>query len=364
MIRSIHYLRGLAALLVVCFHFRAYLNDISEHSDWGERLFASGAFGVDLFFIISGFIICFATRRTEPRLLLSYVLKRVFRIYPLLICSLLFFYFAFDHQDQSLLRSLVPLHADYSKSGPFFGYNLLSPVWTLTYELFFYGLFFIALALSHKHRKEVGIGLVVLLFVGFQWGLYQGIDLSAYQKVEVALSAGLEPIVAVFSSPMILEFVYGMLIYMVYERLPEKPPAYAAVLSIVLIGLAILATIGLFSDFFYGHGPLRWGLPAALLVVALLVYEKFNGIAKISFLLWLGDISFSLYLTHILLIKWLRKYELITNLSGASVFAIAVLLSLLLSTVAYVLIEKQGIRLCRDLLSKRKLRSTQLGVLF
>ena len=80
MIKSVHYLRGLAALIVVLFHFRYYLNDhYEQHQQLGDALFANGAFGVDLFFIISGFIICYATERTETKPLMSYVLKSTLR---------------------------------------------------------------------------------------------------------------------------------------------------------------------------------------------------------------------------------------------------------------------------------------------
>src|SRR5699024_4647506 len=94
-IKGIQYLRGLAALMVVYFHFRYYLNDIYSKQDLGEFLFKNGAFGVDLFFIISGFIICFATQRDEERPLLSYASKRFFRIYPLLVVSLIAFVLLF-----------------------------------------------------------------------------------------------------------------------------------------------------------------------------------------------------------------------------------------------------------------------------
>jgi peptidoglycan/LPS O-acetylase OafA/YrhL len=68
MVKSIHYLRGIAALFVVLFHLRGYVNNTYVQSNLGDLLFVNGAFGVDLFFVISGFIICFATQK---RILLS-----------------------------------------------------------------------------------------------------------------------------------------------------------------------------------------------------------------------------------------------------------------------------------------------------
>ncbi|HBE5860281.1 TPA: acyltransferase, partial [Escherichia coli] len=60
-IKTIHYLRGIAALLVVCFHIREYINGVYAQQNLGDLLFLSGASGVDLFFIISGFIIAMST---------------------------------------------------------------------------------------------------------------------------------------------------------------------------------------------------------------------------------------------------------------------------------------------------------------
>lgn len=91
MVFSVHYLRGLAAVIVVCFHYRYYINDSFSNINLGDFLFSNGAYGVDLFFIISGFIICYSTRRPEKLPALSFGLKRFFRIYPLLFASLILF---------------------------------------------------------------------------------------------------------------------------------------------------------------------------------------------------------------------------------------------------------------------------------
>src|SRR5699024_8487569 len=102
MVFSIHYLRGLAALIVVCFHYRYYLNDSFSGINLGDVLFSNGAFGVDLFFIISGFIICYSTRRTENFPALTFGMKRFFRIYPVLFFSLILFILFFDIEDHSM----------------------------------------------------------------------------------------------------------------------------------------------------------------------------------------------------------------------------------------------------------------------
>lgn len=357
MIKSVHYLRGVAALIVVFFHFRYYLNDYYDNANLGDTLFANGAFGVDLFFIISGFIICYATQRPEPKPLLSYVLKRFFRIYPLLLISLIAFYFLFGDNNTSVLRSFLPLHADYSESGPFFGYNMLSPVWTLTYEIFFYGLFFIALMMSQRHRKWLVLLLIVAAFTVSQLFLNQQIELSAYTDFDYTSNAIAEPVIALLSSPMLLEFAYGIILFMSYKALPDFSEQVEKFIVTAALFIMAFSIIALYMPGFYGHGPVKWGLPSFLLLSAALIYERFKGLPTLAVLHFLGDISFSLYLTHVIMIKLIRKYEWDWGLDGVAAFTWAVVISLLMATVMHYLVEKNGIVICRKLLQRLNYQS-------
>lgn len=363
MIKSVHYLRGLAALVVVLFHFRYYLNDYySLYPQLGDVLFANGAFGVDLFFIMSGFIICYATERVEPKPLLAYVFKRVFRIYPLLIVCLVAFYFFFGDGQTSLWRSVVPLHADYTQPGPFFGYNMLSPVWTLTYEIFFYGLFFIGLSLSQRYRKSLAVALIVGLFLGAQWYVNQSITLSAQTQFDYGSNLVAQPVLALLSSPMLLEFAYGIVLYQLFRILPTGSSSTQrglVIVSVVVFGLAVVA---LFTSGFTGHGPLQWGLVAWVLLLAGLQYERLNGLPDLPVLYFLGNISFSLYLGHMIMIKLIRKYEWSLGLDGVAGLLWAVATSLVLATILYYGVEKNGIRLCRYVLQRMRYNENRFSL--
>ena len=59
-INSIECLRGISALLVVCYHYREFLNDITPKL--GHMLFENGRIGVDIFFVLSGFAIYLSTQ--------------------------------------------------------------------------------------------------------------------------------------------------------------------------------------------------------------------------------------------------------------------------------------------------------------
>src|SRR5699024_11149563 len=105
------------------------------------------------------------------------------------------------------------------------------------------------------------------------------------------------------------------------------------------IDLILLSAALCFSPLFYGHGPLRWGVPCFLLLLGAIVYERFNGIPSFKWLFFLGNISYSLYLTHILIIKAIRKYDIHFGLDGIAAFVFAVMLSIGIAALAYRLIE-------------------------
>ncbi len=359
MVLSVHYLRGLAALLVVCFHYRYYLNESFPVVDIGDILFSNGAYGVDLFFIISGFIICYSTERIEKFPALSFAMKRFFRIYPLLFVSLILFILFFDIEGHSLATSFVPLHADYEAKGPTYGFHLHSPVWTLTYEIAFYLLFMCALMLSQRYRKLIAALSIVALFLGLQFMVHGEIGFSAYQKADASVNSLLQPLVAIFSSPMVIEFALGIALYVIYRALPRLKPALRQRVAIPALIVAAVAALGLYLPFFYGHGPLNWGLPAFILLLALLVYEKQKGLPEIKSLVFLGNISFSLYLMHMIIIKLLRKYDIAQNSFGLVVFFAALVASIFVSYLSFVFIEQKSTQLCRTLL--QKLKASRLG---
>ena len=359
MVLSVHYLRGLAALLVVCFHYRYYLNESFPVVDIGDILFSNGAYGVDLFFIISGFIICYSTERIEKLPALSFAMKRFFRIYPLLFVSLILFILFFDIEGHSLPASFVPLHADYEAKGPTYGYHLHSPVWTLTYEIAFYILFMGALMCSQRYRKLIASASIIGLFLGLQYMVHGEIGFSAYQKADASVSSIVQPLVAIFSSPMIIEFALGIALYVIYRALPRLAPELRQRIAIPALIVAAVAAMGLYLPTFYGHGPLNWGLPAFILLLALLVYEKQKGLPEIKPLVFLGNISFSLYIMHMIIIKLMRKYEIAQDSFGLVVFVTALVASILVAYLSFVFIEQKSAQLCRNLL--KKIKSSRLG---
>lgn len=356
-VNSIHYLRGFAALMVVFYHLKANLNNVYAQENLGDLLFNSGAFGVDLFFIISGFIICYATDRKERNMASKYLVRRFFRIYPLLALSIIitFFVISVDPTLSFLLRSLIPLNANYSAGSPFFGYNLLGPAWTLTYEIAFYAIFLLAFIISHKHRWFISSVIIAILVFGIQEWQSGNITLLAYNNNSFANGSVMHAPLTFLASPLFLDFIYGMVIFKIHSIIKGFKVSDSVSFWIKLISMFVfsITALGILSVQVYGHGPILWGAWSAVLVLSGLVFETFSEIKENKALNVLGNISYSLYLTHAIVIEVFHKYTdtftLFNEQKGFSTVIYLVLISLFVAYMAFRFIEQPCILIGRKL---------------
>lgn len=317
---SIQALRGITALLIVLEHV---------------RFLSCGAFGVDVFFCISGFMIMFSTHKGAEH----FLVKRLVRILPLYylmtlatFLALLLFpgLFAVTSADLSfLVKSLLFLPFD-------IGGGVVQPLvrigWTVNCEIFFYLIFLIALHISHRLR-----------------GLISSVLLSAF-----VLAAWLLPSESVFLSfygnPVMLDFILGILCYHAADRLyglysSGRLPGLCFPLALfsgclVFFGLLFTRPFVNYSGF---RRPLVWGLPAAVLVLSCFVLEFYR--KPPLALVRLGDASFSLYLLHyypvMLLDRAVFDFGSYTSLRSLVGVALAVGISVTLALISHALVEKR-----------------------
>ncbi len=144
-------LRGFAAFYVLLHHLSSsYLG--LKHSIWGFP-FRFGQEGVLIFFLLSGFVICYShgSRQADARGFRTYLIKRGRRIYPIFVISLLVAYAIqcigarnFVPMDfRSLIGNLFMLQDHPDKPGVFLlPYKDNMPLWSLSYEWWFYMLFY------------------------------------------------------------------------------------------------------------------------------------------------------------------------------------------------------------------------------
>ena len=317
---SIQALRGITALFIVLEHIR-FLN--------------CGAFGVDIFFCISGFMIMFSTHKDSA----FFLRKRLIRILPLYYIMtagtfvlLMLFPGMFEQTTANpvfLLKSFLFIPFD-------IGDGVLQPLmrigWTVNCEIFFYILFFAAMKISHKFR-------------GFLCGLF----LAGITAVASLLPAP-PAFLAFYGNSVMLEFLYGIGAYYgawgLY-RLYQKHRLSRAVLhlsacSLLLCFAGLLATKP-FVNILGFRRPLVWGLPAFAIVMCSFLLGLY--VKRMPFpMVRLGDISFSLYLVHYYPVMLLDR--VIFDFSSFSCYALfgvgmALAVSIFLALISWAIVEKR-----------------------
>jgi peptidoglycan/LPS O-acetylase OafA/YrhL len=292
---SIQYLRGVAAIGVVLSHAAASLID-REHA---LIAFEFGSYGVDLFFVISGFIM-FYTTADDTMKPSQFFQRRLIRILPLyyLLTTVAF---ALAVAIPGAVNTLTSKPVDYLLSllfVPFFNEksHAIQPVlgmgWTLNYEMFFYLVFGVALVVSRGARMLGCLAIFAALAVG-------GTFLSTTN-----------PILLVYTNPITLEFVLGMAIgYAVVVHAAQLPRILLglAAASIVIVGLHV----GAFAPGAWSGAMPRFlvaGVPCAAIVGGAVWVERSLPWRDVPALLLVGDASYSLYLSHGLVLGVVRRF--------------------------------------------------------
>ncbi len=339
-------LRGIAALLVVMYHLRGYI-DGPAYLDAGERLFGSAACGVDLFFVISGFIMVHTTWRSvaTPRAALEFWIKRLARIWPVYVLLTFAYLIAAGHLSTTRWVELARAFAflpQHKLGPPFFGFAPLGVGWSLPYEVVFYLMFGAAL-FAGRWRWPAFVGLFLAFVIAIPMAISGTVQTSAYAEY-----AG-PKLLRLAANPMMWEFALGVAIGLVYRsRLQLRDRRVMG----SIVALAVAAEIWQYgSGFHSGQGPLGWGLVLAIMVLALAMWNKTNPIAMPRALVRLGDISFSLYLVHpiaiALLIRWLPDQ------TGVPFIIAATTLAIVLSAWSFRYLERGLAEWVRDRLLSR-----------
>lgn len=275
---SLQHLRGIAALMVVCVHLQVQLERMGYSGGWPGW----AATGVDIFFVLSGFLMWNTTagRDQGP---LEFYRRRIVRIVPLywLLTSVaVAVMVAAPRLMQSVRFDWLNVVGSYLFFFTPASTGRLEPVlvvgWTLNYEMLFYLVYGAALLLPAAWRFASTAAVIVLL---------------------VALgSLAASPVEAAYSSSIMLEFVFGMAVAWGWRRLQGQGGTAWPGLLLLVAGFAGL--IG--SDAWGVDMPraLACGVPAMMVVCGALLLERSGALPRWRGLRRLGDSSYSLYLSH------------------------------------------------------------------
>jgi peptidoglycan/LPS O-acetylase OafA/YrhL len=335
-------LRGIAVLLVVLTHGRTFLQGTSNEP-LANALFLPGAMGVDLFFLISGFIMVYTTRHASGiREAVLFAVKRFARIWPAFAVVTVLWIFVRDENAtffaeaqnlRALVKTLMLRPVDGSQA-PFFG--LVYPLaWTLVFEMYFYIVFGLSM-LAGRLRWFVLASWGALSLVLLP-ALYGGPTLDVMQRLEFR-SAYMH----VVSNPIIYEFMAGVVIGLLYLQPRIRIPSSAVAWQVAVCGVGFVLWHG-WSGAGGFHGPKGWGWPLALMLLALAIASKSITLTAPRWLVWSGTVSYSMYLTHFLaqawLMHWLERHGMLTH-SWNEVF-LALLLAIPVASLSHVLLERE-----------------------
>ncbi len=282
-VRSVQALRAIAALFVVLYHSTVLLHDRSLPRQ--TYTWENGNSGVDLFFVISGFIMVLSSQRLRQQAdgWSKFVQSRLIRVAPL--------YWLATAAKLALIMA-VPALALHTRTN---GWNaaasflflpscdaaghvvpILAIGWTLSFEMLFYAAFAAALFLSLNPLLVVAPAM------------------AALAALSLARQASW-PAVTVLADPIVLEFVLGMAAGSLFlARDLRQVPRLVA----VLVGALGLAALVLLPTHDRWERVLVWGVAAAATLWAALAIEPWAGRAIPKPLVAIGEASYSLYLTH------------------------------------------------------------------
>jgi exopolysaccharide production protein ExoZ len=338
---SLQVLRGFAASLVVFHHaaraFTANWPADAVHPSFRifsyERIVGAGAIGVDVFFLISGFIMVFVSTPyvNHEKPARDFIIRRAIRVYPMYaiataaVIAIAFIRF-YRHSSIDTLPpiALTRIIAAFTFVPTFDENGNVQPIlgvgWTLFYEMFFYVCFATVVAIFGR-RIVAPLAVIFCSAIAIAWML-----------------GGQDAISRFFGNTIVFEFLFGCAIGGLFQR-QAISSAYAW--PLLFIGLALMLAGSAFA-FPESTRFIFWGIPSMILLLSCLKLELAN-IKCPRLLLLLGDASYSVYLVHVLIIyesrDIARKITDLSKLPGDLAVLLFACLAIVCGTIVYRLVE-------------------------
>lgn len=317
-------LRGMAALSVVIFHYFFRYNQIYGHENLAVEWSYLGHYGVHLFFMVSGFVIFWTLDKAKRPL--DFLVSRFSRLYPVYWAAVVvtfsaIYTFGLSGREVSInsaIANILMFH-EYLKIP-----HVDGVYWTLTVELTFYFWIFLIYLSSNLNKVEGIFSLLVVVSIAHSLG-FVSIPSFLYK---------------IFILKYISLFLAGICFYKLMAGVETKKTIVALTLSFA--SLVAIYSFKEFILFFFFYS------------VFFLIISGRLKILNIKPLVFLGSISYSLYLLHqnIGYIIINKTYELQLN----PVFGVfsAIFVSVVLATLFMKFIEKPVLRVIRETYKNNK----------
>jgi peptidoglycan/LPS O-acetylase OafA/YrhL len=318
MIKNLQCLRAFAAINVVYFHtllasesYGKLVSILTIIGTWGQN-------GVDIFFVLSGFVMIH-TQIQKPKKIHEFYFSRLNRIVPiywLITLFIVLIYFLLPDIFRNLTLDIKKIISSLFFTSKIVtgGFPIIVVGWTLEWEMLFYFIFGLSLFLKDIRKIIVLIFLFMLLIFTFS------------------------------KTFLIFEFFLGVLIGYTYNKVKfnETNGLIILIIGIILLLLSInsgfdpqkyLLVAGFKLDRFF-----IWGIPSAFIVLGAVYYRQISN----SFLVYLGNASYSIYLVQVLTVPFFYKFITYFNIEMNSnlLTILCLFLSVSFGCFFYSLIEK------------------------
>lgn len=355
-------LRGIAALIVILFHFSLTYPASHEALAWEGFISKVGPGSVILFFVLSGFVLALSLKeRSGAAVYGAYYVRRVLRLYPIYILATTAVFFI------KYLFLTGPISSDYVSAWYNIGWKipvsvseylkiltlvldfdtwaLDGPSWTLVYEM---RISLIMPFLMWAFKKQKYLSLLALMAIGW---------------VGDYVDSGIPRIDVFYAADMSLSNYMGNLMYMAYFALGmffafTKDSVMRFVADMPLWGRIVLLMVSLafyanrlwlvLSPEWYYCGDLLTAFGS----VGLMAFVMQSRVAEKLFGTWifqtLGKISYGIYLWHLVML-FLFVALFIDTLSLEWIFAITMTATLVLSWITYYAVEMPFIKMGRTI---------------
>ncbi|MEX4084949.1 acyltransferase [Haemophilus influenzae] len=334
-------LRAIAVISVIIYHLN-------------ENWLSGGFLGVDIFFVISGFLITgiiITEIQQNSFSLKQFYTRRIKRIYPAFITVMALVSFIasaiFIYNDFNKLRKTIELAIAFLSNfylGLTQGYFDLSAnenpvlhIWSLAVEEQYYLIFPLILILAYKKFREIKVLFIITLILFFILLATSFVSANFYKEVLH------QPNIYYLSNLRFPELLVGSLLA-IYHNLSNKVQLSKQVNNI----LAILSTLLLFSCLFLMNNNIAF-IPGITLILpciftALIIHTTSqNNIVKLCLsnkaIVFIGKISYSLYLYHWIFIAFAYYITGEKQINNQSI-AIVIVLTIIFSVLSYYLIEQ------------------------
>lgn len=343
-------MRAVAALLVFIHHCFDQSAAYALASPVATAILAAngivdfGRFGVELFFIISGYVIPFSLLGRTGRTVPAFVVSRLFRLYPMYWVTLVAYLLTMPTSVQWYVIAINTTLLD-----RFVGVaGVVGWAWTLQVELVFYALSAVLFASGALSRPKV----VAAVFCA----------ISGYLLATVALRLGGGPLLP-FGWPTFMALMVGGTVLRFVDEGRMRGGVLVALGVVGFLAIRLAVAVLVFAD--PSRAGAHWTQDFIPVFAAVVTFLLMNGPLRLNWrpVAWVGTISYSVYLLHPLVANVVLP--VVVRVTGETspfvIFTVLLVSVLAVSSLTYLLVERPSIEFGHGIARRLAIRPPARG---